>query len=278
MRHLSRAEMEQIADSQLGKLLPGQTPQGVMEESISQKYYIGAQLKYGGRRFRYSQATAALAGLARLVVNSNYAPGVTGHANEDGFEGVLSAAAAIGAVTVRIADTAVRVANYYRGGMLIIFGTTIFHQHEIIASSVGNGTYVTLTLKTPITTENVTVAMGVTAYRSPYSAITPPGSSSQVGFETFMGVNLIPITQNYYFWLQTGGPCFLTPTGGTWPGSAANLRAVYPNPADGTIQPGTLSDPSAGYQPIGYIMMATGGTGSDYGDALVMLMLDQDDN
>lgn len=270
---LSRANIDKIASQVLGDLLPNRAEQGIYEQSTTQRYTIGSPKVVDNRRFRYSQAAADLAALARLVINQNYAPGVTGHEDEDGFEGVLHAAAPIGSTYLDLADAALRAANYYRGGYVVVYGTAIFHQHYIVRSEAGNGTYVRIWLSEPITTEAITVAMGVTAYLSPYRAIGP-AASVQAGFETFVGVNLISITSGNFFWLQTAGPCIVTPTGGVWPGSAANLRDVYANPADGTIQPATLSDPSAGYQRIGTLLGATGGDASDYGDLWIKLELD----
>lgn len=247
--------------------------QDVFAQSVSQIYPIGMRLAKSDRIFRYSQAAQALEGLARLVINSNYAPGVTGHVNEDGFEGAIGFAALIGATYIDIADTVARAANFYQGGKVIVYGTTIFHQHSIVKSDVGTGAKVRLYLESPVAVENITVAMGCTAYRSPYSAVKKAGST-QVSFEPFIGLPLIPVTINNFFWLWTAGIGIVTPTGVTWPGSAANLRAVYVNPNDGTIQPATISDPSAGYQYIGDLVECTGGSGADYGDLLINLRLD----
>lgn len=272
----SRAEIRQAMEEVLGGLLPGQTPQTVYEQSGVQRYAIGSRLKLAspdGRIFRYSRAEADLAGLARLAVNSNYAPGVTGHEDEDGFEGVLAAAAPVGATHLDLADTALRARDYYQGGYVAAYGVAVFHQYHIARSDPGNGTYVRVHLTKPVAVEAITVAMGVTAYLSPYGAVAPAGSV-QTGFESFVGLNLVPIDAGRCFWLQTGGPAIVTPTGGVWPGSAANLRDIYANPADGTIQPPTLSDPSLGYQRIGTLLSATGGTASDYGDLWIMLELE----
>jgi len=247
--------------------------QDLFEQSVTQKYPLGMPFKRGDKKYRYSLAAGNLGGLARLVINSNYAPGVTGHADEDGFEGDLYADAPIGQRYVDIADTAGRAANFYEGGHLIIYSTTIFHQHYIVRSEAGDGNKVRCWLSEPIAVEDAEVGDGVTAYRSPYSAVKAAGSV-QVGFEPFIGVPLIPVTSGYYFWLLTAGPVCVTPTGVTWPGSAAHLRDIYANEADGTIQPPTLSDPSLGYQRIGYLLSVTGGTGSDYGDLWIMLQLD----
>ncbi|MDD4985853.1 MAG: hypothetical protein PHQ43_08695 [Dehalococcoidales bacterium] len=265
----SRAEIQRAMDLMVGESLPGRPEQSIYEQSTVPNFTIGAKRKVDDRTFRYSGALAALAGLARLVVNSNFEPGCTGHENEDGYEG-SGVIAAVGDRVVDIPDTALRAKDYYQGGKLVIYGTAIFHQHHVVGSEPGDGTKVRLYLLEPISTEAVTVGMGVTAYRSPCSAVAPAGSVN-AGFEPFVGLNLIPVDIGKFFWLQTAGPCIVTPTGGTWPGSAANLRQVYPNPADGTIQPATLSDPSAGYQPIGYLLSATVNT---YGDLWIMLQLD----
>jgi len=251
--------------------------QDILEQSASQIYPIGMPLVKDMRKFRYSQAAQALDGLARLVINSNYAPGVTGHECEDGFEltsGETNFGASIGQTYLDIKDTAARPANFYQGGMVIIYGTTIFHQHYIVKSDAGTGAKVRLYLDKPVAVEAITPTMGVTAYKSPYSAVKKT-ASTQNGFETYVGVNLIPVTINYFFFLQTKGPCIVTPTGTPqWPGAAANMRDVYANPNDGTIQNAPTRDPSSGYQRIGTLICATGGTSSDYGDLWINLDLD----
>lgn len=246
--------------------------QEVFAQSASQIYPIGMPVKRGDKRYRYSLAAGNLAGLSRLVINSNYAPGVTGHANEDGYEGDLYANAPIGQRYVDIADTAIRAVNFYEGGHLNIFSTTIFHQHYIVRSELGTGAYVRLWLLEAIAVEAAEVGDGVSAYRSPYSAIKAAGSV-QVGFEPFVGMNLIPVTSGNYFWLLTAGLVWPTAHGVAWPGAAANQRDVYAH-QDGTIDPASQKDPTSGYQRVGFLTTATGGTASDYGDCLIMLQLD----
>ena len=287
----SRAELEQIANQIIGARLPGQGDQLVTQVSATQKFEIGARKRESGRIFRYSYAVAdlTLAAQARLVANSNYAPEVTGHVNEDGFMGNITfagvartAVVPAGSTYLDIADTALRAADWYQGGYVIIFDdvTPFFHQYGIIASNAGTGTYVRIYLDHPVAAAiPVNNAggnpVGITAYRSPYSAVAPAGSV-QTGFEPLIGMTLCgEVPSGYYFWLLTAGPIWITPTGVTWPGSAANLRDIYANPADGTIQPPTISNPSDGFQRIGYLLPATGGTSSDYGDAWIMLQLDQ---
>lgn len=248
--------------------------QGLHEQSAVKIYPLGMPYKSNNQLYRYSHAEAALAGLARLVINSCYAPGVTGHEDVDGYEGDLYADAPIGQIYVDIADTAGRAENFYQGGHLIIFSSTIFHQHYIVKSEAGTGSYVRCWLSKPIVAEAAEVGDGVTAYRSPYSDVAVAGSV-QAGFEPFIGINLRPVTIDYYFWLLTAGLVWVTATGVVWPGAAAHQRDVYANPNDGTINVASQQDPTTGYQKVGWLSTATGGTSSDYGDALIMLQLDQ---
>ena len=82
----TRAEIQRAMDLMVGERLPGRPEQSIYEQSSLPNFAIGAKRKVDDRTFRYSEALAALAALARLVVNSNFEPGCTGHENEDGYE------------------------------------------------------------------------------------------------------------------------------------------------------------------------------------------------
>lgn len=246
--------------------------QGLHEIGTVKKYPIGMQYKTDNQLYRYGFAAAALAGIDRLVINSNFAPGVTGHENEDGFEGDLYADAPIGQMYVDIADTAGRAENWYQGGHLIIFSTTIWHQHFIVKSEAGDGDKVRCWLSKPIAVEDAEVGDGVTAYRSPYSACMP-ASGAQANFESFVGLPLRPVTISNFFWLLTAGPVYVC-GGAVLPGSAAYYRDCYADPNDGTIRPDLIAAGKA-FQRVGHLLSVTGGTAGTYGDSLMMLQLDQ---
>jgi len=287
--HLTRAQFDRILEECIGIRLSGRPDQGIYEASAVQNFRIGSKKREYDRIFRYSYTVLGLPATARLKVNSNYQPDVPGHINEDGFMGNIVIAGAVRTVPIPagqtwldIADTAVRPINWYQGGKIVVFDdvTPYFHQNYIVASELGTGTYVRIWLDHPLAAAiPVNNAggnpVGITALRSPYSAVEAPGAVSQVSFESFVGLPLVPVPAARYFWLLTAGPVFVTPTGGVWPGSAANLRDVYANPADGTINPSSVQDPSNGFQKVGFLLNATGGTTSDYGDAYIMLQLDQ---
>ncbi|GAI77449.1 unnamed protein product [marine sediment metagenome] len=174
---------------------------------------------------------------------------------------------------VAIVGTAGRAENFYQGGHLVIFSDGIFHQHYIVSSEAGTGAYVRCWLSKPIAYAAAEVGHGVTAYRSPYSDVAVAGSIA-AQYEAFIGLPLRPVTLGYYFWLLTAGLVYITP-GVTYPGAAVNQRDVYATPTDGTIVPASVEDPTAGYQKVGWLSTVTGGTAGIYGDALIMLQLDQ---
>jgi len=287
--HITRRQFDEMIGEFWGTRLPARPDQGIYELSAVQNFRFGSKKRENGRIFRYAYTVLGLPATARLKVNSNYQPDVPGHINEDGFMGNIVTAGAVrtapvpaGQRFIDIGDTVVRAADWYQGGYIVVFDdvTPHFHQHFILNSERGTGTYVRLWLDYPIASAiPVNNAggnpVGITALRSPYSAVEAPGVASQAGFEAFVGLPLVPVAAARFFWLLTAGPVFVTPTGGVWPGSAANLRDVYANPADGTINPSSVQDPSNGFQKVGFLLNATGGTTSDYGDAYIMLQLDQ---
>jgi len=290
MTRPTRAQFGAMIEDYIGIRIPGRPDQGIHEQSAIQNFRIGSKKRDGCRRFRYGYTAVGLAaaGIARLVVNSNYAPEVTGHVNEDGFMGNIVTAGVVrttpvpvGQSFLDIADTVVRAVNWYQGGYCIIFDdvTPHFTQRYIIASALGTGTFVRIYLDHPITAAipvlNVGLnPVGITAYRSPYSALAPAGSV-QVGFEPFVGMPLCGVVAAArYIWLMTAGPLWVTAHGGVWPGAAADLRDVYAH-QDGTIDPASVKDPTAGFQKVGYLLPMTGGTAGTYGDAWIMLQLDQ---
>jgi len=251
-----------------GGKLPGGSDQTIMEESATQNFRIGTRRTEHGWTFRYSKAAGDLGGLNRLVINSNFCPGCTGHEDEDGFEGVLNSAATAGDRYVDLADTVARAANYYQGGHFIAFSAGHYQQYYIVSSDAGNGTYVRCYLSEPLVTD-ILITDGVTAYLSPYSAVMAAMSTLQE-YEPFIGTPLIPVTSGYWFWLLTEGPVCITPHGGTWPGQAAHYRDVFAW-MDGTIDPASVADPTSGYQRVGYLLSATV---NGYGDMWIMLQLE----
>ncbi len=256
-----------------GGRVPGATDQSIYEQSETQKFDIGTRRIVNDCTFRYSKAGSALTASprARLAANGNYVPDGAAHPNVNGFFGNLKSAAAVGSLYVDLDTATAYAANFFQGGRLCIFGTTIFHQHYIVASDVGNTNYVRCYLDEPIYIEDITIAMGVEVWCSPYINVVEGLAIQQ--YKSFIGLPLCgPVTINYYFWLQTRGPAFVTPM--NWdtdpPGYAADSREVYAW-IDGTIRGAPGVTVENGYQRVGYLLSATEAT---YGDAWIMLQLE----
>ncbi len=217
------------------------------------------------RKFAYAKCTGALIGWSRLVVDDNYIPFAAGHTDEDGFEGSINAAAAIGDTTVVIKDTTARAKNYYEGGYFTAFhasgvkSTTI----RIAASDAGASSVVTLYLDNGLPWAVVEDDF-CDAYRSPYSAVVEHDTNF---YECFVGLSLIDVTVNYYSWLQIGGPAWIAQKAAAdCPGYDSSHREAFAW-IDGTC---VESQGDATLQRIGY---ALGRSISSYGDTYIMLQM-----
>lgn len=220
------------------------------------------------RAFRYCKAGGT--SLAhRGAINANIIPGDSG----DGYEGAAGYATAIGLNILEISDTDTgHTLDHYRGGWIVIFnGSGEFQTSRILKSTASDGTSLKITIGDPLKVALTATGVGVTLYRNPYVNVKA-GMSQLQDFESFIVVPMANIASGEYFWGQVSGPTWVTPHGGTWPGSSAALRDVYFH-IDGTIDPatirvvGTLSPQRAGY------LLSAGSSGS-YGDALIQLQLD----
>lgn len=233
------------------------------------RYEVGRKIVLpDDRAFRYCLAGGA--SLAhRGAINANIIPGDTG----DGYEGAAGYATAARQNVLQISDTtAAHVADYYRGGWIVIFnGSSEFQVSRILGNTASDGTSLKITIGDPLKVALAATGVQVTLYRNPYVNIKA-GMSQLQDFESFVVVPMANIASGEYFWGQVSGPTWVTPHGGTWPGISACLRDVYFH-IDGTIDPasirvvGTLSPQRAGY------LLSAGSSGS-YGDALIQLQLD----
>ena len=222
-----------------------------------------------GRRYRYCKAGAAISVNRRGAINGYIIPGDTG----SGYEGSLVTAAAAGDLIVTITDTASaanRPVDYYVGGDFVAFVGTDFFVCKMVKSTVGDGTSIDVTLDVSVPA-TISASVGITAYPSIYGNVKA-GTAQLQDFESFVVVPVRAVASGAYFWGQTKGPTWVTPQGGTWPGSSAALRDVYFH-IDGTIDPATIRDVGTlSPQRAGFLLHA--GSSGSYGDALIMLQLE----
>lgn len=187
-----------------GGMLVGGKWQSPYESSAVQNFKVGTRLVIGECAYRYGKfAVATSLDLSYPVINGNRIP-------TDGAEVLTDGNGAIGDENLVVLDLTTRIANYYQGGYLHIYrnpavahGLTNHDQHRnILASTVGAGTSITLTLDYPLT---CIPAATCDVYPSLWSKMNIPGGVSS-GEETFVGFPLCYHAQNAYGWVQTWGP------------------------------------------------------------------------
>jgi len=262
-KYRERQVLDECAEAYPYKFL---TEQPVYEASAVQKFDIGTRWQIGDRVFYYAKCISNLTDINYAVINSHK----IAETGNDGFEG--AAVGVAGSKTVVISDTgiaAARPVNYYAGGFIQLYGaTTPYHQmRRVVASTLGNGVSINLTLDYPLA---FTLAATVDVYPSIYSEVAKAEAVSS-GEETFVGYALVKLTSGQYGWIQTWGP-----VNGHYnikfPGeNGPSDRDCYFNQAGEIItlkQGGSFSGNS--YQRAGYVLPITY---SKYGSVFIMLQL-----
>lgn len=241
------------------------------QEDVTQNFTIGSRMQVDDRVFYYSQAVAALVYPIQyhLLVSTDQVL-----ADND----CLSTAATLATGTQIIVDATDYEAG--SGGDLdedelvggyveLNYGGTLYAWRRIVANTVGTAAHlVTITVDRPF---NIIfpATTQVSIHKSIYRHVDNPAHAGLGAYGVAVGVPPIEVQANYFFWLQTYGPCWIGPTG-AFPLSVANQYDVYFNYADGSTNSSLAAaigtDPSP--QRIGHVM----GAGA-YGSGAVFLEL-----
>ncbi len=265
----------------------------IYAQSSIQLYPLGTKLEMAdGRVFRYGKfgATSTSVPMARMVVNANATPSATGYVGDDGFEGNLYVAGAVGDEYVDLWTiiaasgtgyrTTVFAENEFEDGMLAIYATLAYNEYRIAGNDATVTPYTRVYLDAPLkealtvgtagayvttgTLTGSTGGTGVTAYKSIYSQLKDAVAEGST-FVSAMGVFLGTVfTADYFGWIQRRGRCIITPT--AYFGDTANERMAQMH-TDGTI---ALKAADATHT-VGYL---TQRTVSGYGDLEVWLTLE----
>jgi len=271
MRHLTRAQYIGVFEQALGEKLPGAADQGIYEQSVVQKFKIGARRQEKGWVLHYCRASVALPDINKYRLVGNLVPALGDAAVREGpgKEVLLTVAALAGQKLITIPDLDSPV-NLYQGGTVECWTlASIFEFHRIASSTASNGTSVLLTLEDPLAN---TLAIGsmVAPLPSIYYATGPMGVT-YAARETAVCLALVPVTINYFYWGITWGQVFLSCQADYWPGKLASDKDAYVW-QDGTVATLGKWAPAAGVpspQRIGY-----GLPSGDYGSGNIMLQLD----
>jgi len=214
--------------------------QGIYEESATQKAEIGFRLLVGDRVFRYSYAGGVALAAGKLVKSAQ----LPAEVNKS-----VAAAASIGAKSVTVTTAAAQL--YLAEGYMVVNDVTGEGICYKIKSSAANATTATstdITLYDPLSVA-LTTSSQVELYGSPYYDL----DLSAAVTDHISGIPPIAVTANYYFWLQTWGPCAAL-VGAT---TAAGDMLV-PHTTDGSVAPGSVFTSNI----IGYAL--TAGTATEY--------------
>jgi len=236
--------------------------QGIYEQSLQQKYEIGARwaLNDGSDRiFRYCKCGATMNMRNRGAANANQQ--IEGTALSNLTAGVttyldLPPAHADDETVTHTAK------DIYKGGFVWVMGSggdPALHQFlRITHNDASNGTYVRAYLEQkPLST---IATPWITAYPNIYSNVQCTYNTMPDPLATVVCVPLIAVTANHYFWGQTWGPVWITAYSVT-PGAAGAHRDVYWR--YGTIFLAHEAEAVGTYSPqrAGYILPYTATTG-----------------
>jgi len=225
------------------------TPQDIYEISSTPKLRLGERLVLGNRTFVYCKAGSNALSAGLLVAS----PATL--TSED----TVTVAHPIGTTKVRVTASGI-TANQWAEGLLVVDeGTGAGESYRIKGNSAtdSNG-LVTVELYDGLATAWSTSDTDVTIIPSEYSGvITMPTD----GAALVVGVPLVAVTANYYFWAQCWGPCGVKVDAGDGGGNAVDERLGIPSPnhAGQIYFPDT---PAAGKQVVARAMLDS----ADYND------------
>lgn len=254
-------------------LIAGTSEQDINTRSATKSYQIGSRIfdPINGCAYRYSEAvgdcsTEMLAYSAHRLQALNYSAVVSG---------ALGAKTMVVTVGGSDGDGSGNIAvDFLKGGHILITndGTNGSVTLPIVGNTLGDSGAMTITLgrKLPhlLTASHKVEAMG-SQYAQLTAAENCPADASFQGRPTRKGTSSYP-----FFWLQTWGPCWITPNNGFQTENVGN--SVYNSQIvawNGTIGTHQYDEIKTEYQQhIGYVLSRTQ-AGTTQGAPIIMLQI-----
>ena len=265
-----------LTDFNASGVLVGRPTQEINEQSSTQKYPVGTILERHGRRFRYCRAYEAISITHRGCPSMVQYPWIATSVTSAKFVSCNAFVAGDKQITITVDDILQDTSpypgydtNFFAGGYIVAFyDTNAIGVHRITgnkpatvnADSAANCD-ITLYLDEPLT-KDYAAGCTVDIYASRYISIG--ASSSNTGWTSVACIPQCAVTSGYWFWGQTRGPCWVTPTTGI---TGTTVRMTYFH-SDGTIKDGSTD---TSLQPAGYIIYKGDNTQDD---AMIQLMLE----
>lgn len=227
---ISKGVFSQIESGE-GFVLGG-SAQSIFEYSTTPNFPLGYRRVVDDRVFKYSKANDS------NTVLSLFGARCTNFPQEGSTDAVIYAVGTY-EITIPMNDNAVNEAaekleDYWKDGYIWVQEypqvNGVGEIYRIKSSAAAVGSFVTLTLETPIRVQ-VGASSWITAWPNPYQNVdTTPDARMSV-----ICVPLITVPAEKYFWGQTWGPIFMS--SGSAPGRGDHERDLYFNPTK-TLTPG----------------------------------------
>lgn len=199
--------------------------QGIYQESATPKYRVGDVLRLSdGRAFRYAKNGAVALAIGKYVT----AVGAV-ETNKQVY------AAAIGSYTVGLKTSSAQASSTQEGYFYVNDGTGQGQYYKVKSTEThpSSASHTLVTLYDPLVT--AVVASGTSeaslGYNPWMNVVLQASSTTMV-----VGVPLIAVTANYYFWCQTWGVCCTLSGDGAAVGARLTTNATNfgENVAEGT--------------------------------------------
>lgn len=215
-------------------------PQGIYQQSLTKKCELGRLLPFlDGRCFRYCHKAAGSSITKGHMAAAAELNDSTDKKTQTGMD-IAKSGATVGAKVIKVLLEASVAANLFDDGLLTIEDSTgAGYCYRIKSNKAGGSAVATpceLTLYDPILAVlSATTVLSLTVNKWQDVVVAPVDEKS-----TYVGVPLIDITEEYYFWAQTRGYAAVMADDANGPkgGEAVSLGATTPGScitAEGTI-------------------------------------------
>ena len=251
--------------------------QNIDKASNTQIYPVGFRYALGGKVYHYAKAGGTL--------SPNM--GVKPKNPQDLSQTVLGAAAKAGSMSLVLGldntdgptYNGLLPKDYLKNGYVVVFAALGTFVRQILSNTVvtvnASIAYTTVTLDAP-TPVDVAITDVAEAIASPYALVAAAADCHiGTGFCTTIGVPTVAAIVNQFLWLQTWGPCWVSPH--ALVGSRDTDKAAY-FVGDGSIGDGSEASPVGGQtqavlaEYAGFVLANDKATGQ--GAPFIMLMID----
>ena len=216
---------------------------GIRLNDATQRNTLGTRkMDWDGGVYRYVKAGSTYTSYQAAVWTGDTSAGVSYEAPNSG--------SSAGQNVVHIAEASITEDEYAGGYMLLFHSTGDGNVTTVIGNSASTGGLVDVYLEHPLPVD-VTTSDAFELYPNPYDDVQQGNNSTNTA--GFIGIPQALLTDNYFGWVKTWGPTFISPqstVGGS--GLAAGyFRHDGSIDVRANISPGTVTDQYAGYRLIG---------------------------